>query len=118
WSTGPIPNLVGEKGIPPLFSAISDNRAEFVELLVRHGANIALPSLEGLTPLMFAVGNSSEAVVRALVNGGAPIVQILLDHGGDMEKVNVSGRSALSVAAAAGDEAVVRLLVGRGGGPT
>ncbi len=66
---------------------------------------------------MFAVGNSSEAVVRALVNGGAPIVQILLDHGADMEKVNVSGRSALSVAAAAGHEAVVRLLLERDADP-
>jgi len=65
----------------------------------------------------FAVGNSSEAVVRALVNGGAPIVQILLDHGADMEKVNVSGRSALSVAAAAGHEAVVRLLLERDADP-
>ena len=56
-------------------------------------------------------------MVRALVNGGAPIVQILLDHGADMEKVNVSGRSALSVAAAAGHEAVVRLLLERDADP-
>ncbi|RVD89722.1 uncharacterized protein DFL_000717 [Arthrobotrys flagrans] len=58
----------------------------------------------GRTPLMWAVRNGHEAVVRLLV-----------DRGADLEaKNNTWGQTSLMSAAENGHEAVVRLLVGRG----
>jgi len=76
------------QGATPLLRAARAGDAEFVELLLNHGARVDLPSKEGVTPLMAAAGveyglrvtrgrnRSEEGVLASL--------QLLVDAGADI----------------------------------
>src|SRR6266850_2753332 len=107
------------QGATPLLRAARAGDAKFVELLLKHGALVDLPSKEGVTPLMAAAGVEFGARVtrgRNRTNEGVlATMRLLLDAGADINarmvteprRVVVDGASALAAAAVG--------AVGRGG---
>lgn len=75
-------NQVDEKKykIPPISHAIQINNASIVNMLIKHGANVNEPSLNGRnyynTPLMIAAWGGNLELVRILVEKGACINQV------------------------------------------
>jgi ankyrin repeat protein/nucleoside phosphorylase len=88
-------------------------------------------------PLLEAVGNNHETIVRILLDNGTgvnitwdsqtalhlacskgyeAIVRILLDNRADTDAVDISGRTALHVACCIGHETIVRILLDHGAG--
>src|SRR4051812_22046854 len=101
------------QGATPLLRAARAGDAPFVELLLKHGALVDLPSKEGVTPLMAAAGvefgtratrgrnRTEEGVLKTL--------QLLLDAGADINARSVTDarRRAIDGAASAQDQYVV-----------
>jgi ankyrin repeat protein len=76
------------QGATPLLRAARAGDAKFVELLLKHGALVDLPSKEGVTPLMAAAGVEFGTRVtrgRNRTNEGVlATMQLLLDAGADI----------------------------------
>src|SRR3954468_11946958 len=101
------------QGATPLLRAARAGDAPFVELLLKHGALVDLPSKEGVTPLMAAAGvefgtratrgrnRTEEGVLKTL--------QLLLDAGADINARSVTDarRRAIDGPASAQDKYVV-----------
>jgi ankyrin repeat protein len=64
-SAGADPNIQGELGSTPLHNAIDQGHAEFVRLLLRHGAATDVPDEDGVTPFDLA-GMSSDERIRSI----------------------------------------------------
>src|SRR5204863_2186288 len=95
------------QGATPLLRAARAGDAKFVELLLKHGALVDLPSKEGVTPLMAAAGVEFGARVtrgRNRTDEGVLATMKLLIAAG----ANVNARSLVEPRGAFG---------GRGGGP-
>jgi ankyrin repeat protein len=110
---------------------------ESVESLLASNWEIDEHDSYGRTPLLYAVENGHEAVVKLLLergavlktedsnygrtplswaaeNGHKAVVKLLLEKGAELETKDFSGRTLLSWAAMRGHEAVVKLLPERG----
>jgi ankyrin repeat protein len=97
-----------------------------LRILLEHGADPALTSNAGATPLMVAAGLTQVQGPRAkrgevsqfTTNWGpddsAEAVEFLIAHGADVNATNPSGQTALHGAAYMGADATARLLVSRG----
>jgi ankyrin repeat protein len=76
------------QGATPLLRAARAGDAPFVELLLRHGALVDLPSKEGVTPLMAAAGiEFGDRVTRGrnrTNDGVLATMKLLLDAGADV----------------------------------
>src|SRR6266853_1840236 len=76
------------QGATPLLRAARAGDARFVELLLKHGALVDLPSKEGVTPLMAAAGVDFGARVTRGRNrtdeGVLATMRLLLDAGADI----------------------------------
>ncbi len=76
------------QGATPLLRAARAGDAPFVELLLKHGALVDLPSKEGVTPLMAAAGVEFGTRVTRGRNrtddGGLATMKLLLDAGADI----------------------------------
>jgi len=76
------------QGATPLLRAARAGDAKFVELLLKHGALVDLPSKEGVTPLMAAAGVEFGTRVtrgRNRTNEGVlATMQVLIDAGADI----------------------------------
>jgi ankyrin repeat protein len=76
------------QGATPLLRAARAGDARFVELLLKHGALVDLPSKEGVTPLMAAAGvEFGDRVTRGrnrTKEGVLATMQLLLDAGADI----------------------------------
>ena len=114
-----------------------NNQADFVNILLKHGASVETPNEAGVTPLHMAIAGVNEPAVVALLEGGASLatvdslgntalhhaaisknnqaelVNMLLKHGASVETPNEAGITPLHMAVAnANEPAVVALLEG------
>ncbi len=95
------------QGATPLLRAARAGDAEFVELLLQHGALVDLPSNQGVTPLMAAAGlEYGLRVTRGrnrTMDGVLKTMQLLLDAGADV--------NARELAEPKGDAAAHQLVI-------
>ncbi len=115
-----------------LKAVVEDDYAQVLSLLDQDQHLISTKDEGGLTPLLLAVENGSEALVDLLLERGADIhegdvplllavrkrrkniVQLLLDRGADVNKPNRSGWTALQEAADDDCYAITQLLLKHG----
>ena len=101
------------QGATPLLRAARAGDAAFVELLLKHGALVDLPSKEGVTPLMAAAGVEYGTRVTRGRNrtddGVLKTMQLLVAAGADVNARSVTDarRRAIDGAASAQDQYVV-----------
>jgi ankyrin repeat protein len=109
-------------GTTPLLRAAKGLDAPAIALLLQHGANVSLPNVRGMTPLMVAAGlGSTDADSRGLYTTGdvqkraIASLDLLLSAGADVNaKDGGRGLTALHEAARWGWNDVVTFLVSRG----
>jgi hypothetical protein len=124
-------------GVGPLFLATLGGDPETMELLLNHGAEVDLPNVFQMTPLMIAAG--MRATGRAGGGGDATrsirMINLLLDHGANINAQvlgscnhsgtimayvagrDQEGKTALMSAAESGNLQVVQHLLERGANP-
>src|SRR5208282_5825829 len=83
-----------------LMWAIDD--LEKARLLIEHGADVNVTSIDSRTPMTIVLG----------IKGSAAVVNLLLNHGANLDAPSYRGRSMF--AGAGGDEAVLRTLLDHG----
>jgi uncharacterized protein len=116
-------------GYTPLLLAAKAADVEIERALLAAGADPAIPSKSGTTPLMAAAGFGSGGATRRGVNvlsaygrissadeekETLEAVQLLLDHGADPNGADPAGNTALFGAVPKGFNTVVQLLVDKG----
>src|SRR5215469_14328161 len=103
------------QGATPLLRAARAGDAKFVELLLKHGALVDLPSKEGVTPLMAAAGVEFGTRVtrgRNRTNDGVlATMQLLIEAGAD-----INAHMVTEPRRAATDSAAARAAAGAGRG--
>jgi uncharacterized protein len=104
-------------GTTPLVRAAKAVDVPAVRLLLAARANVELPTVNGVTPLLAAAGVGSTGLdTRGRYRTeaqGLEAVRLLLDAGADVRARDKSGNTALHPAAAAGWNSVVTLLAER-----
>jgi len=104
-------------GTTPLLRAAKAVDVPAIKLLLAAGANVDLPTVNGVTPLLAAAGVGSGGLdTRGRYReeaAGAEAAQLLLDAGANVRARDKSGNTALHAAAGAGWNSVVSLLVAR-----
>ena len=93
-----------ESKATPLHIACQDNKLDFVELLLKHGAQVNAPTIDGTTPLMIACKN-----------GYLDLVNMLLKQ----KEISVgqrdnNGNTSLSIAAQENHDDIVFVLMDAG----
>ena len=91
------------EGATPLWTASTLGRIEFVELLVRKGADIEHTTDSKSSPLR-----------GAAFDGHCNVCKFLIDKGANIDKPNQVGQSPLTIAAAMQKKECVELLIKRG----
>jgi ankyrin repeat protein len=81
---------------------LATHSKQCLEVLLKNGANPHYNNRDGLTPLLYALGNASKA--------HEPELEILI-KASDLRKVNGRGQGALHLAASHGLEKIVRMLL-------
>jgi len=111
------PDAVLQVGTTPLARAAKGGDVEVVRLLLAHGANPTLPTVQGVTPMMMAAGtgySGRDSRGRYQTDEqAAEIIQLLLDAGVDINQRAVDGSTALHGAAGRGRNEIVKLLAAR-----
>jgi ankyrin repeat protein len=105
-----------EAGATPLLRAALCGDLTVVRLLLAHGADASIPTLDQTTPLMAAsgVGWAEGFTVEYSGDETLELVKLLLDLGAPINAANADGITALHGAAYKGANKVVQLLVERG----
>jgi ankyrin repeat protein len=108
-------------GATPLLRAAKALDTPAIELLLEHGANLTLPNVRGMTPVMAAAGlGSVDADTRGIYTTGdveersIASLTLLLEAGADINAADPRGLTPLHEAARWGWNDVVRFLVARG----
>jgi ankyrin repeat protein len=126
-------------GTGPLMIAAMNNDHELISLLLEHGAEVDLPNVFRMTPLMVAAGMSGTGNDGPAGPSGERVnktIDLLLAAGADINyrvvgselttarlvsyvqgRKDQEGRTALMAAASRGTEAMVRHLLARGADP-
>ena len=116
---GADPNRLS-KGSTPLHQAVSSERLEIVNLLVRHGASIYSIDDQGMTPLHWSAAQNNTEITIFLIEKGTDVnargitgatalhlaassdqadhIEILLENGAQLNAKTNSGRTPLDVA--------------------
>ena len=93
-----------ESKVNPLHIACHQNSLDLVELLLKHGAQVNAPTIDGTTPLMIACKN-----------GYLELVNILLQQNQiSLNQVDISGNTSLSIAAQENHDDIVFVLMDAG----
>jgi uncharacterized protein len=109
-------NYLNFAGATPFLLAARSADASLMRMLVEHGADPLLSTVEHTTPLMAAAGiGFYEGVTYAASDDDVvAAVQLALDLGGDINAANDAGETALHGAAIRGTNRLVQLLVDNG----
>jgi len=119
----------------PLHDALwLGDRADVIEWLIQHGAEVDRRGVSNMTPLLFAIGCGYENSARILVQHGADVnastevdddttplmaaaetgnrafVEMLLAHGADRERKNRWGKNAAEIAQDTKHQEIANLL--------
>ena len=100
---GAMPNSRNRLGKTSLYISIEKNRIDIANMLIDAGADVHLPSLEKVTPL-----------IAASYAGSLPLVDLLLKQGAKHEPTDRLHKSALVYAAGMGHSTVVERLLQAG----
>ncbi len=100
---GAAPNSRNRLGKTSLYISIEKDRIDIANMLIDAGADVHLPSLEKVTPL-----------IAASYAGSLPLVDLLLKQGAKHEPTDRLHKSALVYAAGMGHSAVVERLLQAG----
>jgi ankyrin repeat protein len=138
---GGNPNARSEDAVgePPIISAVRNDSAELVDLLVKYGANVDLTFTskdDEFTALFIAVSSNFVDMARKLLGYGADInavskrgvallmraaalgfpkmCEMLIENGADIDWVNAMGINAVLAAAGWGKEEALDVLLERG----
>jgi ankyrin repeat protein len=115
------PDAVLQAGTTSLARAAKGGDVEVVRLLLAHGANPSLPTVQGVTPMMMAAGteySGRDSRGRYQTEEqAAQIIQLLLGAGADINARADDGGTALHGAASRGRNAIVNLLVAHNADP-
>jgi ankyrin repeat protein len=105
-----------EEGATPLLRAALCGDLTVVRLLLAHGADPSIPTLDQTTPLMVAsgVGWAEGFTFQYSEDETVQLVKLLLELGAPINAGNEDGLTALHGAAYKGANKVVQLLVDRG----
>ncbi len=102
-------------GATPFFFAASVGDVDVMKALLARGADPAVSTQDGTTPLMAAAGLAvEESETRIPESRHLDAVKLLVDLGADVKAVNRQGNSALHGAAFLGYGTVARYLLDRG----
>ena len=112
------PLMGGLTGATPLMLAASAVDVALMRLLVAHGADPAIPTVDGTTMVMMAAGIGHDEGRQLYWKEPASLdaVTFALGLGGDVHATNDSGNTALHGAALTGANSVVQFLVDHGAG--
>lgn len=93
----------------PLFTAISNNNPQMVQLLLDHGADVNQVNEKGSYPMHEAAsGNAFAGDTKYRAN---EMIQTLIEHGADVNQKNAKGQTPLMLACKAGrTETLIFLL--------
>jgi ankyrin repeat protein len=100
---GAAPNSRNRLGKTSLYISIEKNRIDIAKMLIAAGADVHLPSLEKVTPL-----------IAASYAGSLPLVDLLLNNGAKHQPTDRLHKSALVYAAGMGHTEVVERLLQAG----
>jgi ankyrin repeat protein len=106
-----------EEGATPFLRAAQSGDVELLKLLLEHGADPAIPTEHGVTPLMVAsgVGWVEGVTYEWSPQSNLDTVKLLLQLGADVNAQDMlDGRTALMGAAHKGRNDVAQLLIDRG----
>src|SRR5499427_7658977 len=108
-------------GTTPLLRAAKAMDAPVIELLLKHGANLNLPNIRGMVPILAAAGvGSVDADTRGwfttedVQQRAIASLELLLKAGGDVNAADTQGKTLLDGAAFWGWNDVVKYLVDHG----
>jgi ankyrin repeat protein len=102
-------------GATPFLLAAMAGDAPVMRLLLEKGADPALATNQGTTPLMMAAGVTAiQGVDRVSPDGALEAVKICLELGADVNAANAAGETALHGAVFRGSNAIIQLLAERG----
>lgn len=96
----------GHPQLRPLICAAEAGHLEFVDLLIKNGAEVDVGNNKGVTPLMVAS-----------VRGHIQIVELLVSKGAMVDAMAMGGWTALMFAAANGRTETVKFLLEKGARP-
>ncbi|HWB60107.1 MAG TPA: ankyrin repeat domain-containing protein [Chthoniobacteraceae bacterium] len=106
----PAPHLMGfggmDRGQTPLTAAAQNGQLAAAQLLINHGASVAVPDGYGDLPLVLAANSGNRA-----------LVSLLLSRGADVNASDSDGATALYEASRNRDAAMARLLLAAGANP-
>jgi ankyrin repeat protein len=109
-------NNLNRVGATPFLLAAKSGDLEMMRVLVAHGADPLLPTLDHSTPLMVAAGVGVWNVGESAGSNDEALaaVKLALELGGDVNAANDFGYTAMLGAAHRGATAIVQLLAERG----
>ena len=105
-------------GTTPLIRAAKAGDLPAMKLLLGHGANVDLPTINGITPLMAAAGNGSSSLDTRgrykTEEQAIEAVKLLLAAGANIKATDRNGQTALHGATGWGWNALIETLAGSG----
>ena len=129
-------NATGGRRHSPLAAALCKGHFHVAELLLQHGASVAVTDCNNQTLLQVASVDGRSDVARwllergadpnsqqndhvppihlATANGHPEVIQTLLEYGVDIHSTDKGGRTALHLASSSGKVEIVRLLLEHG----